>query len=155
MAPIIRRSAPSARHFRTSISMPRSSPFVEHVVETMRRFGAVEARAMFGGWGLYHDATFFALVLDDTLYLKADDANDAEFDARGLEACVYPMKSGDSIVMRYRRAPEDALEDADVMARWARSAYGAALRAAARKARKARPRAGAAAARSKPRPRRG
>jgi len=115
--------------------MPRTSPFVEHVVETMRGLGRVEARAMFGGWGLYHDATFFALVLDDTLYLKADDENDPEFDALGLEACVYPMKNGASIVMRYRRAPEEALESHEEMARWARSAYGAALRAAAAKAR--------------------
>ncbi len=112
--------------------MPKPTPFVEHVVEMMRRFGPVSARAMFGGWGLYHDGVFFALILDEVLYLKADDANDAEFDARGLEPCVYPMKSGESITMRYRRAPEDALESAEVMARWAKSAYGAALRARAR-----------------------
>ena len=112
--------------------MPKPTHFVEHVVETMRLFGLVSARSMFGGWGLYHDGAFFALILDEVLYLKADDTNDAEFDARGLEPCVYPMKSGESITMRYRRAPEDALESAEVMARWAKSAYGAALRAKAK-----------------------
>jgi len=112
--------------------MPKPTPFVEHVVEMMRRFGPVSARAMFGGWGLYHDGVFFALIAEETLYLKTDDENVREFEARGLEPFVYPMKSGESITMRYRRAPEDALESAEVMARWAKSAYGAALRAKAK-----------------------
>lgn len=34
--------------------MGKRSEFVEHVVEMMRAFGPVEAKAMFGGWGLYH-----------------------------------------------------------------------------------------------------
>ena len=135
--------------------MTRTTPFVEHVVEIMRAFGPVTARAMFGGWDLYHDGTFFALIAEETLYLKTDDGNAGEFEALGLEPFVYPKKGGESVVMHYRRAPEDALESAQVMARWARSAYGAALRAAARKARKAPTRAAAASARAKPRPRRG
>ena len=110
--------------------MPKPREFVAHVLETMREFGPVEARAMFGGWGLYHQGLFFALILDDGLYLKTDEANVAEFKAEGLQPCVYPMKSGESIVMHYYEAPGDALESAEVMARWAKSAYGAALRKA-------------------------
>ena len=116
------------------------SDFVVHVLETMRRFGAVESKAMFGGWGLYHQGTFFALIAEEALYLKADDENGPEFDALGLTPFVYPLKDGETIVMSYRAAPEEALEDADVMATWARSAYAAALRAAAKK-RPSKPRA--------------
>jgi DNA transformation protein len=118
--------------------MAKHSEFVEHVVETMRQFGPVEARAMFGGWGLYHRGLFFALILDETLYLKADDESRAGFEALGLEQCAYPIKDGRTIVMSYRRAPEEALEDPAVMADWARRGYAAALRAAARKGPKAR-----------------
>ena len=118
----------------------KRSEFVVHVLETMRRFGPVESKPMFGGWGLYHQGTFFALIAQESLYLKADDENGPEFDARGLDPFVYPLKDGETIVMSYRAAPEDALEDADVMAKWARSAYAAALRAAAKK-RPAKPRA--------------
>ena len=117
----------------------KRSDFVVHVLETMRRFGAVESKSMFGGWGLYHQGTFFALVAEEALYLKADDENGPEFDARGLGPFVYPLKDGETIVMSYRAAPEEALEDADVMATWARSAYAAALRASSKK-RPARPR---------------
>jgi DNA transformation protein len=118
--------------------MPKRSEFVEHVLETMRRFGPVEAKSMFGGWGLYHQGLFFALIAEDALYLKTDDENRADFEAHGLEPFVYSMKDGDKLTMSYRQAPEEALESPDVMAEWARRGYAAALRAAAKK--KPRPR---------------
>ena len=125
--------------------MPKRSEFVEHVIETMRSFGAVTARTMFGGWGLYRDGVFFALVFDDTLYLKADAANVADFEARGLEQFVFESrKGGETITTSYRRAPEEALESPEEMARWARSGYGAALR------KKGAPRAKAKARKPKP-----
>ena len=113
--------------------MKKSAPtadFVAHVVEAMRDLGPVEAKRMFGGWGLYHDGVFFALVMRGTLYLKTDAKNRAEFDARKLEAFTFE-KGGETIVTAYRAAPDAALEDRRVMARWAKSAYAAALRKAA------------------------
>ena len=116
--------------------MPKPSQFVVHVVETMRRFGPVEARAMFGGWGLYHQGVFFALIAEEALYLKADDESRGDFEALGLEPFVYRMKDGDSITMTYFQAPGEALETPDVMAEWARRGYAAALRAKGAKAKK-------------------
>ena len=113
--------------------MPKRSEYVEHVVETLRVFGPVEVKPMFGGWGLYHQGAFFALVFDETLYFKTDADNRAEFDAAGLEPFVYKQRDGASILTSYRRAPADALEGPDVMAEWARRGYAAALRAGARK----------------------
>jgi DNA transformation protein len=113
--------------------MAKRSEFVEHVVETMRAFGPVEARAMFGGWGLYHQGAFFALVAGDTLFLKTDAENRTHFEALGLEPFVFEAKGGKKSAMSYRRAPDEALESPAVMARWARYAYEAALRAAAAK----------------------
>ena len=119
--------------------MARRSDFVDHVVETMRLFGPVEAKSMFGGWGLYHAGVFFALIAEDALYIKVDDANRADFEARKLQPFVYETRDGQKIAMSYWQAPEDALESPAVMVKWARSGYGAALRAAARK-KPARPR---------------
>lgn len=127
------------------------SAFIEHVLDSLRSFGPVEARAMFGGWGFYHEGLFFALVADDVLYFKTDEENRAEFDARGLAPWVYEPKDGKGMVTQYRQAPEEGFEDSQVMARWARSAYGAALRAAAKKARKPRPPRAAAARATPPR----
>jgi DNA transformation protein len=105
----------------------------------MRRFGPVRAKAMFGGWGLYHEDVFFALIAEDALYLKADGESRPVFEALGLQPFVYRMKDGDSVTMTYLQAPEEALESPDVMAEWARRAYAAALRTqGARKKKKAR-----------------
>ena len=127
--------------------MPRPSQFVEHVVETMRRFGPVQARAMFGGWGLYHQGVFFALIAEEALYIKTDDESRFDFEALGLQPFVYSMKDGESITMSYFQAPEEALESPEVMAEWARRGYAAALRARGWKkkgaVRKAKPRGGA------------
>jgi DNA transformation protein len=112
--------------------MPRRSEFIEHVVETMRRFGPVEVRRMFGGWGFYHQGLFFALAADDILYFKSDDENRGDFDAHALPHFTF-MKKGESVVTSYRQAPDDAFESAEVMAEWCRRGYAAALRAAARK----------------------
>ena len=104
--------------------------FVEHVLETMRTFGPVERKSMFGGWGLYHGGLFFALISENVLYLKVDAENRATFDERGLVPFVYESRLGEKTVMHYHRAPAEALESAEVMAHWARGSYAAALRAA-------------------------
>ena len=117
--------------------MPKPSEFVRHVLETLRLFGPVEARAMFGGWGLYHRGSFFALIAEDALYLKTDDESRPDFEAAGLSPFVYSMKTGD-ITMSYFQAPDEALESPDVMADWARRAYAAALRAPGKRAKRRR-----------------
>src|SRR5258706_12340633 len=107
--------------------------FVEHVGETMRGCGPVAAKAMFGGWGLYHEGLFFALIAEDVLYLKVDDDNRAQFESAGLPAFVYVTKDGDRMAMSYRQAPPEALERPAAMTEGARLGYAGALRAKARK----------------------
>ena len=109
------------------------SDFVDHVVETMRAFGSVTAKQMFGGWGLYHDGLFFALIAEETLYLKTDEENLARFEEAGLAPFVYVTKDGDHMAMSYRQAPPEALESPVAMAEWARLGFAAALRAKNRK----------------------
>jgi DNA transformation protein and related proteins len=119
--------------------MPRRSETVEYLVELTRPWGAVAAKSMFGGWGLYREGLFFALVADDVLYLKTDDETRAAFEAQQLEPFVFRTRDGTGTAMSYRRAPDEALENPEEMARWARLAYEAALRAAARKSPARRP----------------
>ncbi len=66
----------------SDIELPQPTPaFVEHAIDMMRAFGPVEAKSMFGGWGLYHQGLFFALIAEESLYLKVDDVNVGEFEA--------------------------------------------------------------------------
>ena len=83
---------------------------------------------MFGGHGLYCDGVFFGIVHDDTLYLKADAVNRAEFDRAGCEIFSYSRK-GKIATLNFYRAPEDAMDAPQRMLPWARKALEAALRA--------------------------
>ena len=125
--------------------MPKPTQFVELVIEALRAFGPVTTRSMFGGWGFYRDGVFFALVADDTLYFKSDDENRAEFERASPGPFVFEKK-GEQVVTHYFAVPEDAFEDPQVMARWARLGYASALRAATRK--RPKPRGSSAAPRS-------
>ncbi len=129
---------------------------VDHSLELLAPLGAVRARRMFGGHGLYIDELFVAIIAFDRLYLKADEATRARFVAAGCEPFVYDGK-GKSVTMGYWTVPAEAMESPQLMQPWARLAIAAALRARAakpsaapRKAREAAPKAKATPARRKP-----
>jgi DNA transformation protein len=125
------------------------SEFVAHCMELLGSVGAVRSRRMFGGHGLYVDDLFVALISSERLYLKVDAQTRASFEAAGCTPFVY-RSAGAAVSLGYFSAPEEAMESPPLMQPWARHALAAALRAraakplAARPARKARPRKGAA-----------
>jgi len=110
--------------------MQKAPEFVDHVVDLMRGLGAVQAKPMFGAWGLFHEGLCFALVAEDVLYIKCDAQSAATFDASSCAPFVYESKVGERLVTAYRQAPADALESPATMVRWAREGFEAALRAA-------------------------
>jgi DNA transformation protein len=111
--------------------MAVSKEFVEHVLDLLSGLGPVTARPMFGGYDLYLEGRVFALLHHDTLYLKADEISRPDFEAAGLPQ-FRPHVKGKPFPMPYFEAPEDALEDADELCRWARRALEAAYRAEAK-----------------------
>ena len=109
-----------------------SDDFVDYVLELFGPFGTVVSRRMFGGHGVYLDGLMFAIISEDTLYLKADEMNRIEFEQAGCEIFGYARK-GRRATLGFFRAPEDAMESPELMLPWARTAYAAALRANAKK----------------------
>ncbi|ALG71839.1 transcriptional regulator [Azospirillum thiophilum] len=107
------------------------SEYVVTLCEMMAPLGDVRARRMFGGYGLSIDGLTFALVADETLYLKADEVNRGSFTALGL-APFRPMPDK-PVTLSYYPPPDQALDDRDELLPWARSGFEAALRAAAKK----------------------
>jgi DNA transformation protein len=133
MTPIIRARTPPRSPF-SDIDMPKPGEFVELVLENLRGFGPVTTRRMFGGWGIYREGVFFALIAEGTLYFKSDEKNRARFERASPGPFTFEKK-GERIVTHYYAVPEDAFEDPRVMARWARLGYESALRAATAKRR--------------------
>jgi len=109
----------------------------EELPEVFERFGRVSARRMFGGHGIFHEGRMFGLVSGERLYLKTDDENRAQFEAKGLAPFEY-MRAGKLTPTSYVEAPPEIYEDREEAARWARLAWEAVLRT------------GGAAARQKP-----
>ena len=99
------------------------------IEEVFDGLGAVSIRRMFGGKGIYHRGLIVAVYLHDELMLKADAVSAPEFEAAGARQWSYEGKKGKPVLMPYWTVPEEALDDPDVMVKWTRLAYGAALRA--------------------------
>ena len=70
----------------------------------------------------------FALVADDTLYLKSDSQSEALYRAHGLEQFAY-QKGEKTVLMSYFMAPDEVLDDPQALHDWAAVAFEAALRA--------------------------
>lgn len=122
---------------------PTPAPaFVAHCVELLQPLGSVRTKRMFGGWGLYVDEVFIAIIAFERLYLKVDESSRPAFEAEGCEPFVYDTDKG-SVSLGYWTAPAEALDSPALMQPWARRALQAALSARAKKpaprARKPRP----------------
>ncbi len=124
--------------------------FVEHCLELLAPLGPTRARRMFGGWGLYAQDLFVALIADDHLYLKADDTTEAAFAAAGCRRFDYQTEAR-TVAMRFWSPPADAMDSPALMEPWARLALAAALRTRAAAARP-RPAARPPGARPRPKP---
>ena len=124
--------------------------YLDYVLEQLAGLSRVRPRRMFGGVGLYSDDIFFAIITDDTVYLRVDEVSRADFVARGMDA-FRPYADRPEISMTYFAAPADVLEDAGSFVQWSRRAVAAALAGAKKPAFKARAAAPARARRRKPR----
>ena len=109
-----------------------SPALVDHCLELLAPLGAVRAKRMFGGHGLYIDELFIAIIAFERLYLKVDAQTQSAFESAGCEVFTYDGK-GKPITMSYWTVPAEAMESPHLMEPWARQAIAAALRARAAK----------------------
>jgi DNA transformation protein and related proteins len=100
--------------------------FHEFVQELFTPMGPIQVKRMFGGAGVYADGLMFALLADETIYIKADDALKAELRQEGCGPFVWIPDSGprkgERVEMGYWRLPDAALDDPDLAAEWGRRA---------------------------------
>lgn len=134
--------------------MARQNSYVEYTLELLEPLGPVQARAMFGGWGVYLGGRMFGLIIEERLYLKTDELTRPRFEAAGGEPFVYDAGKGRKpVTLSYWTPPPDAADDALALLPWARRAVEAAQRAPPVKRRAASP-SSPPRRRASPRPRR-
>ncbi len=112
--------------------MAVSEDYKAFVADLFEPVGPVRIRAMFGGAGIYADLAegpvMFGLIAFETVYLKVDDGNRADFEAAGMEPFVYESPAGKKGVMSYYQLPDDLYDDPAELKIWAQKALDAALR---------------------------
>ena len=108
--------------------MAVSPTFRTYVLDQLGRVAPdIRARGMFGGVGIYSGELFFALIDDDTLYLKVDDGNRADFEAIGMGP--FRPFGEDGEVMQYYVLPAELLEGGEQLGSWVEKAIDVARRA--------------------------
>lgn len=110
-----------------------NSDFTQFVLDQLAGLGKLRARRMFGGVGIYCDEVFFAIVYQDTLYFKVDDATRAAFVQAGSVA--FKPSVHRAMTLQYYALPADVLESAPSLRDWAREALAVARRVPQKKPR--------------------
>ncbi len=101
--------------------------FVAFLLDQLQLIGPVSARRMFGGHGIFLEGLMFALVSDETLYFKVDEANRSDYLQLGLQPFTF-MRQSKAVALSYYQAPEELLDDSQALVNWGNQAFAAALR---------------------------
>ncbi len=108
--------------------MKSSKDYLDYVLaEPLRYVEGITSRPMFGGFGIYQNGIFFALIDDDQLYFKVDETNKKDYEAAGSQPCTYVMK-GKTMAMDYWLVPEEVMSDPDSCRDWAMKSFEIALK---------------------------
>ena len=88
-----------------------NNEYLQFIIQKLNPLGNVMSRAMFGGYGIFHEGVMFALIADDTLYFKVNETNRAMYKQAGSK----PFPHGIS----YWEVPADLLEEDNRLHEWA------------------------------------
>ena len=114
--------------------MPVSPGFREHVLELLEPLGDLKPKRFFGGVGLYLKEKLIGFLMEDRIYLKADDRSRPLFEREGAKPFTYTKRQTQEVAsINYYEVPAHILEDSDAVLNWSRRAFDAALSGAKKK----------------------
>jgi DNA transformation protein len=105
--------------------MKASLEYLNFILEKLSPIGDIKSRAMFGGYGIFHESLMFALISEDTLYFKVNETNRDMYKKAGSK----PFPHGIS----YWEVPTDVLEENKELHEWANISIGIAQKVAKKK----------------------
>lgn len=93
--------------------MPVSKDALQQFLSAIQPIAPVTHKAMFGGYGLYCEGVFFAVIDNDRLFFKVHPSvNLADFEAFNAE--VWVIDSGQEM-KNYRELPSSILETQELV----------------------------------------
>lgn len=97
----------------------KNDGFKDFVLDQLSDLPKVTARAMFGGYGLYRNATFFGIIHKGRLYFKVTKATLPRYKAQGMK----PFRPNAKQTLKsFYEVPIDVLEGAEALTHWATEA---------------------------------
>lgn len=94
----------------------KDESFKDFVLDQLQDLDDVAARPMFGGYGLYHDETFFGILYKGRLYFKIDEDSVGEYRKRKMK----PFRPNARQTLKtYYEVPVEFIEDRDKLIEWA------------------------------------
>ncbi|WP_299149822.1 TfoX/Sxy family protein [uncultured Tateyamaria sp.] len=103
--------------------MAVSDEEIAHALDLFADLGLLSTRKMFGGLGIYHAGSIFAVLMSDgRLLLKGQGEMQGRFDKMGLTRWTYQREGKAPASMPYWELPDSALDDADEAVALARAA---------------------------------
>jgi len=103
----------------------KDDSFRDFVLDQLSGLEDVEARRMFGGFGLYQDETFFGIVHRGRLYFKVDESTVGEYRKRKMKPFRPNARQS---LKSYFQVPVDIMEDAGQLCEWAMKAVRCRLK---------------------------
>ncbi len=105
--------------------MHKDESFMEFILDQLSGLGNVNARPMFGGYGLYRDADFFGIIYGGRLYFKTDSSTQPSYQERGMKPFRPNMKQ---TLKNYYEVPDEIIDESDELLIWALDAIRCCLR---------------------------
>ena len=107
--------------------MKASPEYLDFVLGKLSLISDIKSRAMFGGYGIFHEGLMFALISEDILYFKVNESNRDIY--KRAESRPFPHG------ISYWEVPADVLEDNTKLHEWANTSIEIAQEAARKKRR--------------------
>ncbi|HBH80428.1 MAG TPA: competence protein TfoX [Nitrospira sp.] len=97
----------------------KNDGFKDFVLDQLTDLRSLTARAMFGGYGLYHRSTFFGIIHNGRLYFKVTTSTLSRHTDHGMK----PFRPNTKQTLKsFYEVPIDILEDAEALTQWATDA---------------------------------
>lgn len=97
-------------------------PILKDAMKLFEPLGAITSRSMFGGFGIFANGTMFALVVQNTLHIRADDKTIVEFKSRGFQPYAY-AKRGFPVITKYYALADDCWSNINEVFNLGQSAF--------------------------------
>jgi len=103
----------------------KDEAFKDFVLDQLQGLEEVEARRMFGGFGLYRNEIFFGIVHRGRLYFKTDDSTVRSYRKHKMK----PFRPNAKQTLKsYYGVPLEIIEDRDELCEWVMKAIGCQTR---------------------------